>query len=118
MSRLEQWAPWIFVVIWSQGFLVAKYAFFNSDVIYFLAIRMALASAILFLISRLMKISLTLSRGDIYISLAIGVALQVIYLGGVWQAEAEGAPAGIASVITSMQPLLVSLLAIHRVKLL
>jgi drug/metabolite transporter (DMT)-like permease len=113
-SRLfEDIAPWFFVLIWSSGFVVAKYAFRSSDVIFFLSIRLFIAAAILALITKAMKQSLRLTKRELIASLLIGVALHAIYLGGVWQAIAEGSPAGIASVITSLQPVLVSLIAVR-----
>jgi drug/metabolite transporter (DMT)-like permease len=113
MKILERYAPGIFVVIWSSGFVVAKYAFRNSDVIFFLSVRLLIAAAILALITKALGQSLRLSRRDFLSSLAIGIALHALYLGGVWQAIAEGSPAGIASVITSLQPVLVSVIAIR-----
>jgi drug/metabolite transporter (DMT)-like permease len=113
MKILERFAPGIFVIIWSSGFVVAKYAFRNSDVIFFLSIRLLIAAAILALITKALGHSLRLTRKDLLASLAIGIALHAFYLGGVWQAIAEGSPAGIASVITSLQPVLVSLIAIR-----
>jgi drug/metabolite transporter (DMT)-like permease len=113
MKILERFAPGIFVIIWSSGFVVAKYAFRNSDVIFFLSIRLLIAAAILAVITKALGQSLRLTRRDFLASLAIGVALHAFYLGGVWQAIAEGSPAGIASVITSLQPVLVSLIAIR-----
>jgi drug/metabolite transporter (DMT)-like permease len=113
MKILERFAPGIFVIIWSSGFVVAKYAFRTSDVIFFLSIRLLIAAAILAVITKALGQSLRLTRRDFLASLAIGVALHAFYLGGVWQAIAEGSPAGIASVITSLQPVLVSLIAIR-----
>jgi drug/metabolite transporter (DMT)-like permease len=113
MKMLERYAPGIFVVIWASGFVVAKYAFKSSDVIFFLSIRLFIASAILALITKLFGYSLKLSRSDLLASLGIGVALHAIYLGGVWEAIAQGSPSGIASVITSLQPVLVSLIAVR-----
>lgn len=112
MRYLERWAPAIFVVIWSSGFLVAKYAFASSDVIYFLSIRLFIAAGVLAVITKLLGQSLKLSRSDLIASTVIGLSLHAIYLGGVWQAIAEGSPSGLASVVTSMQPVLVSLIAI------
>jgi drug/metabolite transporter (DMT)-like permease len=43
----------------------------------------------------------------------IGLSLHGLYLGGVWYAIELGAPAGLSSVITSLQPILVSLLAVR-----
>ena len=113
MKILERYAPGIFVVIWSSGFVVAKYAFRNSDVIFFLSVRLLIAAAVLALITKALGQSLRLTRRDFLSSLAIGIALHALYLGGVWQAIAEGSPAGIASVITSLQPVLVSVIAIR-----
>jgi drug/metabolite transporter (DMT)-like permease len=112
VERLERSAPWIFVLIWSSGFVVAKYAFRSSDVIFFLSIRLFIAALILALITKGLKQSLRLSKGDLLASISIGIALHALYLGGVWQAIAEGSPSGIASVITSLQPVLVSLIAV------
>jgi drug/metabolite transporter (DMT)-like permease len=113
MKILERYAPGIFVFIWASGFVVAKYAFKNSDVIFFLSIRLLIAAAILAVIAKMMGQSLKLSRSDLISSFAIGIALHGLYLGGVWQAIAEGSPSGIASVITSLQPVFVSLIAVR-----
>ena len=113
MKILERYAPGIFVIIWSSGFVVAKYAFQSSDVLFFLSIRLFIAAAILALITKAMKQSLRLTRREFLSSLLIGVALHAIYLGGVWEAIAQGSPAGIASVITSLQPVFVSLIAVR-----
>ena len=113
MKILERYAPGIFVIIWSSGFVVAKYAFRNSDVIFFLSIRLLIAASILAVITKALGQSLKLSKRDALASIAIGIALHGLYLGGVWQAIAEGSPAGIASVVTSMQPILVSLIAVR-----
>jgi drug/metabolite transporter (DMT)-like permease len=113
MKILERYAPGIFVIIWSSGFVVAKYAFRSSDVIFFLSIRLLIAASILAVITKALGQSLKLSKRDALASIAIGIALHGLYLGGVWQAIAEGSPAGIASVVTSMQPILVSLIAVR-----
>jgi drug/metabolite transporter (DMT)-like permease len=116
MRVLERWAPAIFVLIWSSGFVVAKYAFQSSDVIYFLAIRLFIAALILAIVAKALGQSLRLSKRELFVTAIIGICLHGIYLGGVWQAIAEGSPAGIASVVTSMQPILVSILAIFLLK--
>jgi drug/metabolite transporter (DMT)-like permease len=113
MKTLERIAPGVFVIIWSSGFVVAKYAFRSSDVIYFLSIRLLIAAAILALITKISRQPLRLTRSQLISSLAIGVALHALYLGGVWEAIAQGSPSGIASVVTSLQPVLVSIIAIR-----
>ena len=113
MKRLISVAPWFFIVIWSSGFVVAKFAFRGADALFFLSIRLILAAAILFLITVALRQPIRISRRDIGASLAIGVALHGLYLGGVWYAIELGAPSGLSSVITSMQPIFVSLLAVR-----
>ena len=116
MSRLERWTPWVFVLIWSSGFVVAKYAFEYSDVLFFLGVRLLIAGGILLLITVAAGQSLKLTRSQVLISLALGLTLQGLYLGGVWEAIANGSPAGIASVVTSTQPILVSIFAFVLLK--
>ena len=116
MNRIERWTPWVFVLIWSSGFVVAKYAFEYSDVLFFLGVRLLIAGCLLFLITVALGQSLRLTRSQILTSLALGLTLHAIYLGGVWEAIANGSPAGIASVITSTQPILVSILAFMILK--
>jgi drug/metabolite transporter (DMT)-like permease len=113
VKRLVSAAPWIFIVIWSSGFVVAKFAFADADALYFLAIRLILASLILFILTLALRQPMRLSRSDIKASLLIGLALHGLYLAGVWYAVELGAPAGLSSVITSMQPIIVSLLAVQ-----
>jgi drug/metabolite transporter (DMT)-like permease len=113
MKKLVGVAPWIFIVIWSSGFVVAKYAFADADALFFLAIRLILAAIILFLLTATLRQPIRLSRSDLRASLLIGIALHGLYLAGVWYAIELGAPAGLSSVITSMQPIIVSLLAVR-----
>jgi drug/metabolite transporter (DMT)-like permease len=113
VKRLISAAPWIFIVIWSSGFVVAKFAFADADALYFLAIRLILAALILLVLTIVLRQPLKLSRSDIRASLLIGLALHGLYLAGVWYAVELGAPAGLSSVITSMQPIIVSLLAVQ-----
>ena len=113
MKKLVGAAPWVFIVIWSSGFVVAKYAFADADALFFLSIRLLLASGILFLLTAALRQPIKISRQDLRASLAIGIALHGLYLAGVWYAIELGAPSGLSSVITSMQPIVVSLLAVR-----
>lgn len=113
MKRATLVAPWVFTLIWSSGFVVAKYAFADGDSLYFLALRLLIAAAILFLLTLILRQPTRLSRSDFRATLLIGLSLHGLYLGGVWYAIELGAPAGLSSVITSMQPILVSLIAVR-----
>lgn len=93
--------------------MVAKYAFADGDSLFFLSLRLLLAAGILFLITLALNQPRRLDRTQVVISLALGLTLHGLYLGGVWYAIELGAPAGLSSVITSLQPLLVSILAVR-----
>jgi len=112
MKRAIALAPWFFTLIWSSGFAVSKFAFPSGDPLYFLAIRLILAALILFSITLATHAPIKLSRQDLLSSLAIGICLHGLYLAGVWYAIHQGAPAGLSSVITSLQPVLVSIFAV------
>lgn len=112
MKKLVAAAPWFFIIIWSSGFVVARYAFRDADAIFFLSIRLLLAAAILFILTLILGQPLRISTSDLVASLLIGISLHGFYLAGVWYAIELGAPSGLSSVITSMQPIVVSLLAV------
>jgi drug/metabolite transporter (DMT)-like permease len=113
MKKVAASAPWIFTIIWSSGFVVAKYGFADGDSLFFLAIRLLLAAAILFLLTVGLRQTLVLTKSELWATFLIGSSLHGLYLGGVWYAIELGAPAGLSSVITSLQPILVSVLAVR-----
>jgi drug/metabolite transporter (DMT)-like permease len=112
MKKFVGAAPSIFILIWSSGFVVAKYGFRDADSLFFLAIRLLLAALILAVLTFALRQPIKLSPSDLRSSLAIGISLHGLYLAGVWYAIELGAPSGLSSVITSMQPIVVSLLAV------
>ncbi|MDP1850809.1 MAG: DMT family transporter [Candidatus Planktophila sp.] len=110
--RVSRFAPFIFVLLWSTGFVGAKYGLPFADPFIFLALRLFIAALILFGIAVLLKSPIALTRIQIRSSALIGIFLHAAYLGGVFFAISKGVTAGTAAVITSLQPVLVSLLAI------
>lgn len=111
-KQLERFAPALFVFLWSTGFVGAKYIVPYADPFTFLAIRYVIAAAILIAIAALLKQPLKLTRDQVIASVAVGLLLHVIYIGGVFYAVSLGVSAGISAVIVSIQPVLVSILAV------
>ncbi len=111
-KQLERYAPALFVFLWSTGFIGAKYIVPYAEPFTFLTIRYVLAAAILFAIAYAFKQPLKLNREQFKASFAVGILLHVIYIGGVFYAVSLGVSAGISAVIVSIQPVLVSLLAV------
>ena len=105
-------APFLFVFLWSTGFVGAKYGLPYADPFIFLSVRIFIAAGILFIAARLMHAQIALSRSEISKSALIGLFLHAFYLGGVFFAISKGVSAGVAAVITSLQPVFVSILAV------
>ena len=110
--NLQKLAPALFVLLWSTGFVGAKYGLPYADPFIFLSIRVFVAALLLLLLAKLMKMRVRLSRTEVASSSLIGFFLHACYLGGVFYSISAGMPAGTAAVITSLQPVLVSILAI------
>jgi drug/metabolite transporter (DMT)-like permease len=111
-KQLERFAPALFVFLWSTGFVGAKYIVPYADPFTFLTIRYVIAATILIAIAAILKQPLKLTRDQVIASVAVGLLLHVIYIGGVFYAVSLGVSAGISAVIVSIQPVLVSILAV------
>ena len=111
--KLSKVAPLLFVLLWSTGFVGAKYGLPYADPFIFLATRVLIAAAVLFAIAALTKSPIAIGAQAIKKSALIGFFLHACYLGGVFLAISKGLPAGVAAVVTSLQPVLVSVLAVR-----
>jgi len=100
------------VLLWSTGFVGAKYGLPYADPFIFLSVRVLIAALILFAVAALMKLPIAIGTSAISRSSVIGFFLHACYLGGVFFSISKGLPAGVAAVVTSLQPVLVSLLAV------
>ena len=109
---LERFAPALFVLLWSTGFIGAKYGLPYADPFVFLSVRILIAAVLLFALARLMKMPIRIGRQAVVRSGLIGFFLHACYLGGVFYSIAQGLPAGVAAVVTSLQPVLVSIVAV------
>ncbi len=105
-------APYLFVFLWSTGFVGAKYGLPYADPFIFLSLRVFIAAVLLFIVARALKAPIAIGSAEIGKSSLIGFFLHAFYLGGVFFAISQGVSAGVAAVITSLQPVFVSLLAV------
>jgi len=97
-------SPLIFVLLWSTGFIGAKYGLPYAEPFTFLFLRMVITVFILASIVLLFK----MPRPK---SFAMAVLLHVCYLGGVFSAIRFGMSAGLAALIVGLQPILTSIVA-------
>ena len=102
--------PAVFVLIWSTGFIVAKFGLPYSSPLWFLNLRFVAVIAVLLVALPFVKVPWPSARAAVDIAIA-GVLLQAGYLGGVWVAIAEGMPAGLAALIVGLQPVITALAA-------
>ena len=102
-ARLAAGAPWIFVFLWSTGFVVARYATTDSDPLAFLGARLVLAALLLAgiaVVTRAPKLNLQAVRW----SAIVGLGIHAVYLGGVFIAIDRGLPSGVGALIGGLHP--------------
>lgn len=103
-------APMLFVLLWSTGFIGARYGMPYVEPITFLALRM-IAVVVLMLPIALISRAPWPTRPEVAHSVVVGLLMHGIYLGGVFTAIAQGVPAGISALIPGLQPILTSTIA-------
>lgn len=105
-DRFAQWAPALFVLLWSTGFVGAKFGLPYADPFTFLFLRYGAVTVILGAVLLLWRLPLPRSPA-MWGHLAItGLLLHGFYVGGVFVAIAHGMSSGIAALVVGIQPLL------------
>jgi drug/metabolite transporter (DMT)-like permease len=103
-------APAVFVVLWSSGFIGAKFGLPYAEPMTFLSIRMVLVVGLLGLIIALTRPDWPGWLGVLH-SAVVGLLVHGAYLGGVFESIDHKLPAGLAALVVSLQPVLTSTLA-------
>lgn len=102
--------PGLFVLLWSSGFIGAKFGLPYSPPFTFLLTRFLIVTALLLLIVLVSRASWPKSWAQAgHIAIA-GLFIHATYLGGVFNAIYCGVPAGVTALIVSLQPLLTAIL--------
>ncbi len=104
MPLAEAAMPLLFVLIWSTGFIVAKFGLPYAPALTFLLLRYLGVLAVLLPALMLIRAPWPGAQAA-HIALA-GVLVQAGYLSGVWCAIKLGMPAGLSALIVGLQPLL------------
>jgi len=101
--------PAVFVVIWSTGFIVARYGMPHAPPLGFLAVRYALSVLAFGLWIALVRAAWPQGRAQwAHLALA-GLLMHAGYLGGVWAAVKAGIGAGTVALIVGLQPVLTAM---------
>lgn len=101
--------PAVFVVIWSTGFIVAKFGLPYAPPLTFLAIRYALSMACFLVWIRLARAPWPVGRQQWGHLAVTGLLMHGGYLGGVWVAIKGGMGSGLVALIVGVQPVLTAL---------
>ncbi len=96
--------PWVFVVVWSTGFIVARYGMPNSPPFTFLLWRYVFSVLCFVLWAKLARVPWPQGRGQWGHLAVTGVLMHAGYLGGVWAAVKVGMGAGLTALIVGLQP--------------
>ncbi len=101
--------PFVFVLIWSTGFIVARLGMPHAPPFKFLAVRFGL-SALCFLPLALFARADWPKTKKQFVHLGVtGMLMHTMYLGGCWTAVKVGMGAGLVSLIMGLQPVLTAI---------
>lgn len=108
-SALLRAMPVVFVMIWSTGFIVARYGMPHAPPLTFLALRFALSVLCFGAWIAIVRAEWPQGRMQ-WIHLCVsGVLMHAGYLGGVWAAVKAGMGAGTIALLVGLQPVLTAL---------
>lgn len=108
---LAKAAPFLFVFLWSTGFLGAKYGLPHAAPLAFLLVRYGLVIALMAGIALVLRAPWPRDGRQWFHIGVSGLLVHGLYLGGVFISIGMGLSAGVASLIVGMQPLLTATLA-------
>ncbi|MBB1599537.1 DMT family transporter [Variovorax sp. UMC13] len=101
--------PGVFVLIWSTGFIVARYGMPYAPPLKFLALRYLLSLLCFAVWVGLARVALPATRGQVGHLAVTGVLVNAGYLAGVWAAVHAGMGAGLVALMVGLQPVLTGL---------
>ena len=111
-QRTQAWLaamPWLFVLIWSTGFIVARYGMPNSPPFTLLLWRYVFSILCFVLWVKWARVPWPQGRGQWWHLAVTGVLMHAGYLGGVWAAVKVGMGAGLTALIVGLQPVITAI---------
>ncbi|PWC83058.1 peptide ABC transporter ATP-binding protein [Azospirillum sp. TSH100] len=103
--------PGLFVLLWSTGFIGAKYGLPYVEPLTFLLIRLGLVAVVLALVALASRAPWPRDWATAGRIALAGLLVHGVYLSGVFLAIAHGLPAGVTALIVGIQPLLTAALS-------
>jgi drug/metabolite transporter (DMT)-like permease len=103
--------PALFVVLWSTGFVAAKYGLPYAPPFTFLLYRFVLVAALMAVVVAVTRAPWPTRRRDVLDAAIAAWLVHGVYLGGVFIAISRGMPAGTTAMIVGLQPVVTVFLA-------
>ncbi|MFP5076824.1 DMT family transporter [Rhizobium sp. YIM 134829] len=107
----EQAIPALFVLLWSTGWVMAKYADLYADPLTFLVLRYAAATVLFVLFCLASGARWPSSRALVLRAIVSGMFLHGFYLAALFWAIGQGVPAALSAIIAGLQPLMTAVVA-------
>jgi len=108
-SALIRAMPLVFVLIWSTGFVVARFGMLHSPPLTFLSMRYGFSLLFFGVWILLAGVEWPRERAQWGHLAVVGMLIHAGYLGGVWAAVKSGIGAGTVALIVGLQPVLTAL---------
>ena len=96
--------PWLFVLIWSTGFVVARLAMPHAPPFGFLTLRFVFSAMCFAVWIAIARAPWPRGRVQLFHLAVTGVLMQAGYLGGVWAAVKAGLGAGTTALLVACSP--------------
>lgn len=104
-------APFLFLILWSGGYVTAKIGLRDMEPMTLLAVRYSLVVVLMGALFLILRPPLPRNRGE-WIQLAVvGILIQTVYFGFSYFAFSAGLAAATVALVMSLQPILVAMLA-------
>ena len=111
LTMVQRAMPFLFVLIWATGFIVARGVAPHAEPLTFLVLRYLLTTAVFTVAAVVAGAAWPTGVLGWRNALVAGILIQGVYLGGVFWAARRGMPAGISALISGLQPLLTAMLS-------
>jgi drug/metabolite transporter (DMT)-like permease len=110
-TRGATFFPAIFVLLWSTGFIAAKYGLPYAPPLRFLFYRFALVASLLTLVALASRARWPRTLAEYRDIAVVAICVHGLYLGGVFMSLDAGMAAGTSAMLVGLQPILTVLLA-------
>jgi drug/metabolite transporter (DMT)-like permease len=107
----SSFAPALFVVLWSTGFISAKFGLPYAGPLTYLLARFSLVFAIMLPLAVVTRATWPVRPVGYMHACIAGLLVHGLYLGGVFVAIARGMPAGTAAMLVGLQPIITVFIA-------